>query len=255
MAKSEETYRVIAGRKPVLDALAFDAASVEKVYVQKGSSGRTIDDIRKRARQHRVPVQFVPIVRLNRYASNVNHQGVVALGAEMAYADVDAMLADIAPNIDAVRTTKPMLVALDQVQDPHNYGAIIRSAVAVGAKGIIVPTKNMAPLNTAAIKTSAGTAGRIPIARVARLDETLYALKERGYWIVGADGNGTTDMWDMNWERPVVLVMGGEERGMQRAVTEQCDFTVSIPIKGQAESLNVSVAAGVLLFVAAKGRN
>lgn len=254
MAKANDTYRVIAGRKPVLEALEREASTLEKVYLQKGASGRPVDDIRRRARQYHVPIQFVPSVRLERLAPRVNHQGVVALAAELAYADVDEMLAEIAPTIDDVRAQQPLLVALDQIQDPHNYGAIIRSAVAVGAAGIIVPTKHMAPLNTAAVKTSAGTAGRIPIARVHRLGETLFALKERGYWVVGADGTGTTSVWDMDWARPVVLVIGGEEQGMQKPVAEQCDFTVSIPMAGPAESLNASVAAGILLFAAAKER-
>lgn len=254
MAKANDTYRVIAGRKPVLEALEREASTLEKVYLQKGASGRPVDDIRRRARQHHVPVQFVPSVRLERLAPRVNHQGVVALAAELAYADVDEMLAEIAPTINEVRAQQPLLVALDQIQDPHNYGAIIRSAVAAGAAGIIVPTKHMAPLNTAAVKTSAGTAGRIPIARVHRLGETLFALKERGYWVVGADGMGPTSVWDMDWARPVVLVIGGEEQGMQKPVVEQCDFTVSIPMAGPAESLNASVAAGILLFAAAKER-
>ena len=245
---------IIAGRNPVREALERGERSIEKVLLAKGASGRPVDAIRRAAKEAGVPVQFVPQPKLNALAPGVNHQGAVAVAAAVDYADLEAMLHGIAADPDVVRERKPVLVALDGIEDPHNFGAILRSAVAAGAAGVIVPERNQAPLGTTAVKASAGTATRIPVARVTNLGNALVQLKERGYWIVGLDGEGEETVWTLDWDRAVVLVVGSEGKGLGARVRDLCDHRVAIPLRGPAESLNASVATGVALFAAVRER-
>ena len=240
------------GRKPVREALEFKADSIDKILLNKAARGEEIDSIRRLASSQHIPFQFVPEAKLNRLSPGTNHQGVIATIAPIAFQDVDDMLRMIAPTQDQVKSDKPTLLVLDRIEDPHNYGAILRSALAAGVKGVIVPARNMAQLNEAAIKTSAGTALRIPIARVKKLTEVLVQLKERGYWVVGADGDGEMSYGEYDWNKPVALVMGSESKGMRPDVKASCDTVVSIPMYGPVESLNVSVATALLLFKAAE---
>jgi 23S rRNA (guanosine2251-2'-O)-methyltransferase len=174
--------------------------------------------------------------------------------APLRYQAVDAMLADIAPTWDDVKQRKPLLLVVDRVTDPRNFGAMLRSAVAAGADGVIVPAREMAPLNAAALKSSAGMAHRIPIARTRSLTDVLAQLKERGYWVCGAEGSAPTPYYDVDWDRPMAVVMGSEGEGLAGAVAEACDVQASIPMRGPAESLNVAVATGIFLFAAARSR-
>lgn len=255
MAKKQtDPWQVVAGRNPVREALEA-GARIEKIFLLNGMDRRVAAELRSLAKEAAVPVQQVPAQRLERLAPGVNHQGVAALVAEIDYVDVDDMLRDIAPDLDAVRALKPMVLMLDGVQDSHNLGAILRSAVAAGAAGIIIPMTGAAGVNAVVLKTSAGTASRIPISRVDNLVRTIQMLKERGYWIVGADGESEDTVWSQDWDRPIVIVMGSESDGMRRTVAEACDYRVRIPMRGPVESLNVSVAAGILLFAAARGRD
>ena len=244
---------VIAGRNPVREALERGERSVEKVLLAKGASGRPIDAIRHAAKKAGVPVQFVPQPKLNALAPGVNHQGVVASAIE--YADLEAMLHNVAATPDVVRERKPVLVAIDEITDPHNFGAILRSAVAAGASGVVVPERNMAPLSATTLKASAGTATRIPVARTGNLADALLQLKERGYWVVGLDGDGEDTVWTLDWDRAVVLVVGSEGKGLRPRVRDLCDHRVAIPMRGPAESLNASVATGVALFAAVRERD
>ena len=258
MAKSDSRTDVLAGRNPVREALEAADGRVEKVMLQKGVHGSAIDAIRRLARDARVPVQMVPQPKIDGLAPQAAHQGVAAIIAPVAYADLDAMLAQIAPTLDDVRERKPVLVVLDGVEDPRNFGAILRSAVAAGAAGVVVPDRRMAPLSAVAVKASAGTALRIPIARTGRLADALHQLKERGYWVVGLDGGEgggeRSTVWAYDWDRPVAVVIGNEGRGLHPSVAGACDVRVSIPMRGPVESLNASVAAGVALFAAVRGR-
>ena len=258
MAHSDSRTDVLAGRHPVRDALDLADGRIEKVYLQKGVHGSAIDGIRRAAKAAGVPVQMVPKPKVDALAPQAEHQGVVAVVAPVAYADLDEMLAGIAPTLDVVRETKPVLVALDEVEDPRNFGAILRSAVAAGTAGAIVPERRMAPLSAVAIKASAGTALQIPVARVANLVDAIQQLKERGYWVVGladdADGDKATTVWTYDWDRPVVVVVGNEGSGLRPGVRAVCDALASIPMRGPAESLNASVAAGIALFAAVKDR-
>lgn len=250
---SEEQSSLLAGRNPVREALER-GEEIEKVMIQQGTGGSQIAEIRRLATAAGVQVQYVPEVRLNRMAGGLNHQGVLAFAALVPYLELDDMLSAIAPSTDDVRREKPILLLLDQLQDPYNFGAILRSAVAAGAGGVIVPRHGMAPLNAGAVKASAGTATRIPIARVTNLADAIHQLKERGYWIAGAAGDGESTVWEMDWDRPIAIVIGSEGSGLRSRVMQVCDYRVSIPMRGPAESLNASVAAGILLFAAARTR-
>lgn len=252
MGTSETTQ--IIGRNPVREALEKQAGRIEKVMVRQGAHGEEIGAIRQRAEEAGVPVQYVPQTRLDHETDGLNHQGVMALAAPVAYRTVNDLLAGIAPSWEAVKQRRPLLLVIDRITDPRNFGAVLRSAVAAGVEGVIVPNRHMAPLNTAAIKASAGTALRIPIARTGALADVLTQLKERGYWVIGADGAAETLHWNTDWSRPLALVIGSEGEGLASDIAAACDETVAIPMRGPAESLNVSVAAGILLFAAARPR-
>lgn len=251
----EETdTSTLIGRQPVLEALEREDVGIEKVMLEQGASGQRIGAIRDAAGQRGVPVQYVPAARLRHEADGAAHQGVIAITAAIRYREVDEMLSEIAPTWDAVQTKEPILLVVDRVTDPRNFGAILRSAVGAGVDGVIVPAREMAPLNAAAIKASAGTAPRIPIARAENLSRVLVQLKERGYFVVGAEGTAETTMWEADWDRAVAVVLGSEGEGLAPDVADACDELVSIPLRGPVESLNVSVAAGLLLFAAARFR-
>jgi len=252
-AQDSSTPRFIAGRNPVREQLEKDVSRAEKLFLQKGASGK-LAAFQKLAHDVGVPIQFVPTGKLNSLVPGVNHQGVILVISSIDYADVDEMLSEIAPTMDDVIRQKPIVVVLDHIQDPYNLGAIIRSCVAAGAQGVIIPDRGAAPVTAASIKTSAGTISEIPIARVGNLSQLITQLKERGYWIVGAEGSGETSMLEMDWDRPLGIIIGSEEKGMGRVVREACDYLVNIPMRGKAESLNASVAAGILLFQASLGR-
>jgi 23S rRNA (guanosine2251-2'-O)-methyltransferase len=185
---------------------------------------------------------------------------VVALAAAVGYVDLDEMLSQIAPDLDSVKARRPLIVALDEIEDPHNLGAILRSAVAAGAAGAIVPERHSAPLGATAMKASAGTASQIPVARVTNLADALLAMKERGYWVVGLEGDAPaggpqrTTVWEWDWARASVIVVGNEGRGLRPRVLQACDALAAIPMPGSAESLNASVAAGIALLYAARLR-
>lgn len=254
MNKQQVDNTLLIGRNPVREALERGDTKIEKVLLQKGAGGRPIDEIRRAATKAGVPFQVVPSARLDHLTGGGNHQGVAAIVSAVEYLELEEMLASFAPRLEDVQRTRPILLLMDQIEDPHNFGAILRSAVAAGVSGVVVPKHHMAPLNAAALKASAGTALRIPIARTTNLADTIEQLKERGYWIAGAAGEGTTSVWDMDWDRPVAIVVGNEGKGLRPRVAESCDYLVSIPMRGPAESLNASVAAGILLFAAARVR-
>jgi len=239
---------MIAGRHAVQEALERSPSSIEKVYLQREAKGLHL--IRNLAINAGVPVNVVPLSGLQRIAGGVKHQGVLAVESYFSYSDYTLLLAEIAATPELVRELCPRILLLDGVQDPRNFGAIIRSAVAFDVKGIIVSSHHMAPVSPSTIKASSGTALRIPIARVSRLADIIVELKERGYYVYGASSTGSLSMWEMNWKCPVALVVGSEGRGLFPDTERLCDELISIPIIGDVESLNVSVAAGIMLSVA-----
>lgn len=233
---------VIAGRNPVLEALRA-GRPVERVYVAKGASGTALAEIVELARRRGVTVQFDERRRLDRLAGGVVHQGVVAVAAPVPYSTVDAMLAQA-----RARGEDPLLLALDEVQDPHNLGSLLRSVDGVGGHGVIVPKRRSAGLTMTVARTSAGAVEYVPVAQVSNLVQTLSELKEQGLWVVGADMAGEKELWDADLTGPLVIVVGGEGKGLGRLTRETCDFLVRIPMRGRINSLNASVAGAILLF-------
>lgn len=236
---------LITGRNAVREALEREPLQLESICIQQGATG--LHSLRRRADRAQVPVKELPESGMNRVAGSVRHQGTIAVRAAIAYRDCTAMLAKIAPDLDTVKRRKPRLLLLDGIQDPRNFGALLRTAVAAGVAGIIVPSRKMAPLSDATIRASSGMASRIPIARIDQLTDIIWPLKERGFFVYGAAGAGES-MRDTNWQRPIALVMGSEHSGLKPATARACDQLVAIPLPGDAQSLNVAIAAGILLF-------
>jgi 23S rRNA (guanosine2251-2'-O)-methyltransferase len=195
------------------------------------------------AKQKKVKYSFVPKEKLNAVAGSGNHQGVVAFIAPISYANIDDILAE-AKN----KQEKPFIVILDSIQDPHNFGAIIRTATAVGVHGIIIPKHGSVSVTDTVFKTSAGTVQKCKIAKVTNLVQTIERLKQEDIWIYGADGSGEKDLFTTDFRGGVAIVMGSESKGLHQKVKEHCDFVVKIPMKNNVESLNVSVSAGLLIY-------
>lgn len=236
---------IVCGRNPVEELLAANSASIDKIFIQRGAGGEGIARIVALARELAVPATRVPVDRLNALAGRVRHQGVVAVASAHPYSSLDAVL-DAAVQGDRAA----LILYLDRVTDPRNLGAVLRSAAAFGVAGVLVPTAHSAPLNAAAMKTSAGSARKVPVARIADPVGVLDGLRERGYWLVGADGSAEKTPDSVPWRRPTVLLMGSEDTGLGADMRAICDELVAIPMSGNVESLNVSVAAAILMSAA-----
>jgi len=231
----------LAGRNAVAEALSA-ARPVHKVLLARGSRG--LSSIVAAAKQANVPVQSVARSRLDAITGSVVHQGVVALVAPVAYADLEETLARAA----ADTTQPPLLVLLNEVQDPHNLGSILRTADAVGAHGVLVGKHRAVGLTPAVARASAGAVEHVPVVRVTNLARTLADLKEHGYWVVGTDAGGDHVFRTIDYAMPLVVVIGGEDRGLGQVVAKRCDWIVRLPSRGAVNSLNASVAAAIVLY-------
>ncbi len=227
---------VLMGIHPVAEALRT-RSPLDRVLVARGAGGARIQEIVELARANSTPLRFEPRDALDRLAGRGTHQGVVALGAAKKYADLD----EIAPGAKLV-------VVLDGVEDPHNLGAIIRTAHAAGADAVVVPERRAAGLTETVAKAAAGALEHLPVTRVTNINRTLEKLKQQGFWIYGMDERGTVGYADVEWSAPAAIVLGGEGKGLHEQVRRHCDVLVRIPMAGKIASLNVSVAAGVVLF-------
>ena len=232
---------MIEGRNAVLEAFR-SGKTVDKLYVQDGCKDGPVQTILREARKQDTIVQFVGKERLSQLSETGKHQGVIASVASYAYSTVEEMLA-----LAKERGEDPFLILLDNIEDPHNLGAIIRTANLAGAHGVIIPKRRAAGLTAVVAKTSAGALHYTPVAKVTNLVKTMEELKEQGLWFVCADMDGER-MCDLNLKGPIGLLIGSEGEGVGRLVKETCDFVASIPMKGQISSLNASVAAGVLAY-------
>ncbi len=224
------------GIHPVREALRARRAFA-KVLIAKGSAGPRIQEILTLCRDQSILVRFESREALDRAAKGAPHQGVIAFGAAHQYAELEDILADAR-----------LLVILDGVEDPHNLGAIIRTAHAAGANGIIVPERRSAPLSETVARVSAGALEYMPVARVTNVTRLLEQLKQRQFWIYGLDERGTEPYDRVEYTEPAAIVLGSEGRGLHDNVKKHCDFLINIPMAGAVSSLNVSVAAGVVLF-------
>ncbi len=226
---------------------AIGARPVDYILVAEGQHGSRLQELIDAGRKAGISVRFAPRAALERAAGTGQHQNVVAICAAKAYADLDSLLE---------KAPKPeFLVALDGVEDPANLGAVVRSAVAAGAHGIVIPERRAAGLSPAVAKSAAGALEHIAVARVGNLVRTLVTLKEKGLWIYGFEATAAKSYLDLDYSGPCALVMGGESLGIHRLVREACDELARIPLYGPVESLNVSVASGIVLYEAARQRS
>ena len=231
----------IEGRNAVIEAYRA-GRPIDKLFILDGCQDGPILTIKREAKAKQTPVKFVTKERLDQLSETGKHQGVIAYAAAYEYATVEEILDNARQKGEA-----PFLFLLDNIEDPHNLGAIIRTANLAGAHGVIVPKNRAAGLTAVVAKTSAGALNFTPVARVTNLAKTIEELKKEGIWFVCADMGGTT-MYDLNLKGPIRLVIGNEGEGVGRLVKEKCDMVASIPIKGDIDSLNASVAAGVLAY-------
>lgn len=231
----------IEGRNAVLEAFR-SGKPVDKLYVLDGCQDGPVRSIVREAKKRDTILRFVDKERLNQLSGTGKHQGVIAITAAYEYAEVEDML-----KLAEEKGEDPFLILLDGIEDPHNLGAVIRTANLAGAHGVIIPKNRAAGLTAVVAKTSAGALNYTPVAKVTNLARTMEELKEKGLWFVCADMEGGL-MYHLNLKGPIGLVIGSEGEGVSRLVKEKCDFTAGIPMKGDIDSLNASVAAGVLAY-------
>lgn len=231
----------IEGRNAVIEAFRSGRA-VDKVFVLNGCQDGPIRTIVREAKKHDTVINFVEKERLDKMSDTGKHQGVIAFAASYEYAEVEDILAKARE-----KGEPPFILLLDGIEDPHNLGAIIRTANLAGAHGVIIPKRRAVGLTATVAKASAGAINYTPVAKVTNLGQTIDELKEEGLWFVCADMGGTS-MYDLDLKGPIGVVIGNEGEGVSRLVREKCDFIASIPMKGDIDSLNASVAAGVLAF-------
>lgn len=240
---------VVFGVLPVTEALKSGARRVERVLIADGAGEKRLTEITELARGAGLHFQRVPREQLTRLTGpDANHQGVVAVVSAAEYADADQVLARVAEK------DLPFLLLLDGVEDPRNLGALLRVAECAGVDAVFLPEHRAVGLTDTVVKTSAGAVEYIDVAKVRNLNRLIEELKEMNIWVVGTSGEGEMSYTDWDWNRPTALVMGSEGSGLHRLVAENCDALVKIPMEGQIESLNVSVAAGVVLFEALRKR-
>ncbi len=239
---------LIFGRHAVLEALATGTA--QRVFVAMGVRQATVRELERAAREADVGLEMVPRIELDRSLKTTAHQGIAAELSPLVYADPEAPFERA-----EARGERILLVALDQITDPRNYGALIRSAEALGAHGVVTEARNSPPLSATVAKAAAGAAAHLPLVQVTNLPRYLAALKERGVWVFGSAGDGAATARDVDWDRDAVLVIGAEGRGMRRLVRETCDEVLRIPLRGRIASLNAAAAAAVLLHDIGMGRD
>jgi 23S rRNA (guanosine2251-2'-O)-methyltransferase len=225
---------------------------IDRIAIAKGRQDTRVEEIVQLARQQGVPVRFEDRGQLDRLANSKDHQGVVALAAARAAANLEEILAKA--NASAGHGHLGLIVLLDGVEDPHNLGAIVRTALAAGAHGVVIPERRAAGLTDSVARASAGALAHLPVAKVTNLVRTMEELKEAGYWLVGLDEQGEKNYTEVDYTSPVGIVLGGEGQGLHELTRKRCDFVVSLPTTGPVKSLNVSVAAGVVLFEALRQR-
>ena len=239
---------IIEGRNAVIEALRAGKL-IDRLLIQDGAQDGPIQTIRRKAKKRDVLVRFVAKERLDQLSGTGRHQGVIAYAAAYAYAEVADILAAA-----RAKNEPPFLILLDNIEDPHNLGAIIRTANLAGAHGVIIPKNRAVGLTAAVARTSAGALNYTPVARVTNLARTMEELKKEGLWFACADMDGTT-MYQLDLTGPIGLVIGSEGDGVGRLVKEKCDYVASIPMKGDIDSLNASVAAGVLAYEIVRQRS
>lgn len=240
---------IIIGRKPVLEALSSHKP-IDKLMISSNAHGEVIDNIVKLAKQKNIPFKFLAADQIAKTARDQNTQGVIAFAGSKEFSDIADLI-----SVAKEKNEKPFLLIFDEIEDVHNLGALIRTAVCVGAHGGIIPKHHNAPVNETVIKTSAGASMQFPIARVTNIAQTIEELKENGIWIVGTEMTAEQNFTDVDYTVPVAVVIGNEAKGMRRLVKDKCDFLVNIPMKGNFDSLNVSVAGALMMYEVMRKRS
>ena len=241
----DSSVNIICGRNPVIEALKSDSP-LDTIYID--GSGGSLNLIRRLAKEKGIVVKDADEKKLSRLSGGASHQGVVAEGACGQYVSLDDIL-----SISREKGTKPFIIICDEIEDPHNLGAIIRTAETAGADGVIIPKRRSASLNATVFKTSAGAASYVPVARVSNLASCIDTLKDNGVWIYGTDASGT-DYCDTDLTGSIALVIGSEGFGISKLIQQKCDFMIKLPMAGKINSLNASVAAGIFMYETVRQR-
>jgi 23S rRNA (guanosine2251-2'-O)-methyltransferase len=248
MTEEMNQEEMIAGKHPVLEALK-SGRELNKIWIADGAQKSLTQPITAEAKKLGIVVQFVDKRKLDSLVPGVAHQGVVAQAAAYAYVEVEELL-ERAQKLGEM----PFLLLLDEIEDPHNLGSILRTAECTGVHGVIIPKRRAAGLTATVLKTSAGAAEHVPVARVTNLAQTIDKLKEAGVWVAGTDLAASQSVYKMKFDMPLAIVIGNESKGMGRLIKDKCDFLVKLPMLGQLNSLNASVAAGVLMYEVVRQR-
>ncbi|MDR2167213.1 MAG: 23S rRNA (guanosine(2251)-2'-O)-methyltransferase RlmB [Clostridiales bacterium] len=242
-----EDENLFEGRNAVLELLNAEK-TIHRLFIKDGEAQGSLKVIFAKAKERGIPVTFCPKDKLDKMSETGKHQGVIALCPPFEYASLTQVLRDC-----AAKSEEPFLIILDKIFDPHNFGAIIRTAMAAGAHGVIIPKRRSVGITSAVVRASAGAAGHLPIIRVSNISQAMDAMKKSGIWMVGAETDGEI-IYDAPLSGPIALIIGNESEGLSRLVKEKCDFLVSIPMIGSLASLNASVAAGVAMYEVVRRR-
>jgi 23S rRNA (guanosine2251-2'-O)-methyltransferase len=246
------TTNQLYGVAPVLEALRAGQRAIETITIAEGARNNRLNELMAVARARGIPVRHAPRAALDRATGNANHQGVIAKGAAARYTDADELLTQI--GLPSSADNQPLLVVLDGVEDPRNFGAVLRTAECAGVHGVFITERRAVGLTETVAKAAAGALEHLPVARVTNLTRLIDELKERNIWCVGTSADAATEYSAWDWTVPTAAFFGGEGSGLHRLVRERCDALVSIPVRGKIESLNVSVAAGIVLYEAIRQR-
>jgi len=249
---SHDPDNTIYGLIPILEALRVGSKQLEQITIAEGARHERLREMLERAREARVPVHRVPRNALDRLLPGVTHQGVVAKTASARYRDADELLDELTLQIETA--DKPLVLGLDAIEDPRNLGAILRTAECAGVNAVFLPERRAVGLTATVAKTAAGALEHVSVARVTNLVQLIEQLKQRNIWVIGAAEDGRSDYTEWDWTVPSALFLGSEGAGLHRLVRERCDALVRIPTRGHIESLNVSVAAGIILYEALRQR-
>jgi 23S rRNA (guanosine2251-2'-O)-methyltransferase len=240
---------VIYGINSIRDLLRQNKDGWEKIFIAAGRKGSSVEEIIELARIGKIPLEFVERKYLDKIAGTAEHQGVGAIYKSFVYADLDVLIKNRNKHFSV-----DLIVILDSVMDPQNLGSIIRTAHCLGANGVIIPENRAAHVTAAVNKASSGSVQQIPVARVVNLAQSLDYLKDKGFWIFGADAHDGNSLQNMDFNCSVALVLGGEEKGIRPLLKKKCDFLINIPMAGSFDSLNVSVAGGIILYEVCRQR-
>lgn len=239
---------IIAGRNSVTEALR-SSRSINKILVQDGIKGGSIGEIISSAKQKNILIEYVKAEKLDKLAAGIRHQGIIAMAAPIAFQTLDDVFAKAAE-----KNEDPFILLFDELQDPQNVGALIRTADAAGVHGVLMPKRRSCPLNTVVAKISAGAVEYVPVVQIGNIAQTIEELQNRGCWVIGADMDGE-NYFDVNFSGPIVLVIGAEGKGLGRLVKQKCDTIASIPMGGGISSLNASAAGAILMYEAVRQRH